>query len=68
MSWGRISHPSEMLKVGEEINVMIIEVDRDRERVSLGLKQTVSNPWDNIEHKYPVNAKVAGKVVNRPLR
>ncbi|WP_309397747.1 30S ribosomal protein S1 [Cerasicoccus maritimus] len=64
MSWGRISHPSEMLKVGEEINVMIIEVDRDRERVSLGLKQTVSNPWDNIEHKYPVNAKVAGKVVN----
>lgn len=64
MSWGRISHPSEMLKVGEEISVMIIEVDRDRERVSLGLKQTVSNPWDNIEHKYPVNAKVAGKVVN----
>jgi len=64
MSWGRISHPSEMLKVGEEISVMIIEVDRDRERVSLGLKQTVSNPWDNIEHKYPVGAKVAGKVVN----
>ncbi|GHC07870.1 30S ribosomal protein S1 [Cerasicoccus arenae] len=64
MSWGRISHPSEMLKVGEEISVMIIEVDRDRERVSLGLKQTVSNPWDNIEHKYPVNAKIAGKVVN----
>lgn len=64
MSWGRISHPSEMVKVGEEINVMIIEVDRDRERVSLGLKQTVANPWDNIEHKYPVGAKISGRVVN----
>lgn len=64
MSWGRISHPSEMLKIGEEINVMIIEVDRDRERVSLGLKQTTSNPWENIEHKYPVGSQVAGRVVN----
>ncbi|MGF1451053.1 MAG: 30S ribosomal protein S1 [Opitutales bacterium] len=64
MSWGRISHPSEMLKVGEEISVMIIEVDKDRERVSLGLKQTIENPWDNIERKYPVGAKVAGRVVN----
>ena len=64
MSWGRISHPSEMLKVGEEVSVMIIEVDRDRERVSLGLKQTTSNPWEGIENRYPVNAKVRGKVVN----
>ncbi len=64
MSWGRISHPSEMLKVGEEISVMIVEVDRDRERVSLGLKQTTKNPWDGIENRYPVNAKVRGKVVN----
>ncbi len=64
MSWGRISHPSEMLKVGEEISIMIIDVDRDRERVSLGLKQTTENPWDGIENRYPVNAKVRGKVVN----
>ncbi len=64
MSWGRISHPSEMLKIGEEINVMIIEVDRDRERVSLGLKQTTQNPWDKIEQKYPVGCKVSGRVVN----
>lgn len=64
MSWGRISHPSEMLKVGEEVRVMIIEVDRDRERVSLGLKQTTDNPWEGIENRYPVNAKVRGKVVN----
>jgi small subunit ribosomal protein S1 len=64
MSWGRISHPSEMLKVGEEVDVMIIEVDRDRERVSLGLKQTTNNPWEGIENRYPVGARVAGKVVN----
>ena len=64
MSWGRISHPSEMLKVGEEIDVMIIEVDSERERVSLGLKQTMQNPWDGIERKYPIGAHVTGKVVN----
>ncbi len=64
MSWGRISHPSEMLKQGEEITVMVVEVDRDRERVSLGLKQTTSNPWDGIENRYPVGAQVKGKVVN----
>ncbi len=64
MSWGRISHPSEMLKTGEEVDVMILDVDRDRERVSLGLKQLNSNPWDNIERKFPVGGKVRGKVVN----
>ncbi len=64
MSWGRITHPSEMLKQGEEIQVMIIEVNREKERVSLGLKQTTNNPWDAIEHKFPVGAKVQGKVVN----
>ncbi|MDD2764893.1 MAG: 30S ribosomal protein S1 [Opitutaceae bacterium] len=64
MSWGRISHPSEMLKQGEEVQVMIIEVNREKERVSLGLKQTTKNPWDDIEHKFPVGAKVRGKVVN----
>ncbi|MCB1103301.1 MAG: 30S ribosomal protein S1 [Cephaloticoccus sp.] len=64
MSWGRISHPSEMLKQGEEIEVMIIEVNREKERVSLGLKQTTKNPWDEIDRKFPVGAKIAGKVVN----
>ncbi|MEX2382937.1 MAG: 30S ribosomal protein S1 [Opitutales bacterium] len=64
MSWGRISHPTEMVKQGEEIDVMIIEVDRQKERVSLGLKQTTKNPWDKIEEKYPVGHKVRGKVVN----
>jgi small subunit ribosomal protein S1 len=64
MSWGRISHPSEMVKQGEEVQVMIIEVNREKERVSLGLKQTTRNPWDEIDRKYPVGAKVRGKVVN----
>jgi small subunit ribosomal protein S1 len=64
MSWGRIQHPSEMVKQGEEIEVMIIEIDRDRERVSLGLKQLVSNPWDKIEEKYPIGSTIVGKVVN----
>jgi small subunit ribosomal protein S1 len=64
MSWGRISHPTEMVKQGEEIDVMIIEVNREKERVSLGLKQTKKNPWDAIDQKFPVNSKVRGKVVN----
>ncbi len=64
MSWGRIGHPSEMVKQGEEIEVMIIDINREKERVSLGLKQTKNNPWDNIDHKFPVGSKVHGKVVN----
>jgi len=64
MSWGRITHPSEMLRQGEEIEVMVIEVNRDKERVSLGLKQTTKNPWDEIEQKFPVGSKIAGRVVN----
>ncbi|MEY2821768.1 MAG: ribosomal protein [Verrucomicrobiota bacterium] len=64
MSWGRIGHPSEVVKVGEEITVMVVEVDRERERVSLGLKQTQPNPWEGIEKRYPTGQKVRGKVVN----
>ncbi|CAI8273528.1 MAG: 30S ribosomal protein S1 [Opitutia bacterium UBA7350] len=64
MSWGRIQHPSEMLKQGEEIEVVVIEIDRERERVSLGLKQLKDNPWERIEEKYPIGATVSGKVVN----
>lgn len=64
MSWGRINHPSEILKVGQEIEVVVIDVDREKERVSLGLKQKTPNPWENIEEKYPIGTKVKGKVVN----
>ncbi len=64
MSWGRIKHPGEVLKVGQEIEVMVLDVDRDRERISLGLKQTTQNPWDTIQERFPVGSRVQGKVVN----
>jgi small subunit ribosomal protein S1 len=64
MSWGRIGHPSEILKVGQDIDVVVLDVNREKERVSLGLKQKLANPWDQIEAKYPIGAKVKGKVVN----
>src|SRR6476660_3300742 len=64
MSWGRIGHPSEILKVGQDIDVVVLDVNREKERVSLGLKQKLANPWDQIENKYPIGAKVQGKVVN----
>jgi small subunit ribosomal protein S1 len=64
MSWGRIGHPSELLKVGQELDVVVLDINREKERVSLGLKQKMANPWDSIEHKYPVGAKVKGRVVN----
>ncbi|MBU6409551.1 MAG: 30S ribosomal protein S1 [Verrucomicrobia bacterium] len=64
MSWGRIGHPSEILKVGQEIDVVVLDINKEKERVSLGLKQKMANPWDNIETKYPVSARVKGKVVS----
>src|SRR5579864_5302483 len=64
MSWGRIGHPSELLKVGQDIDVVVLDVNKEKERVSLGLKQKLANPWDSIETKFPVGAKVKGKVVS----
>jgi len=64
MSWGRIKHPSELVSVGQEIEVNILDVDLEKERVSLGLKQRTANPWENIETKYPVGSRLRGKVVN----
>lgn len=64
MSWARLTHPSEILKVGQELEVQILEINKDRERVSLGLKQMQNNPWDRIEDRFPVGAKVKGKVTN----
>jgi len=64
MSWGRIGHPSELLKVGQDIDVVVLDINREKERVSLGLKQKLANPWDLIETKYPVASKVKGRVVN----
>ncbi|WP_397379542.1 30S ribosomal protein S1 [Prosthecobacter sp.] len=62
MSWGRLNHPSEMLGIGQKIEVQILEVNREKERVSLGLKQLQNNPWENIEARYPVGQRVRGKV------
>ncbi len=64
MSWGRIGHPSEILKVGQDIDVVVLDINREKERVSLGLKQKLTNPWEQIETKYPVGARVKGTVVN----
>jgi small subunit ribosomal protein S1 len=64
MSWGRIGHPSEILKVGQDLDVVVLDINKEKERVSLGLKQKLANPWDNIEAKFTVGQKVKGKVVN----
>jgi small subunit ribosomal protein S1 len=64
MSWGRLGHPSEILKVGQELDVVVLDVNKEKERVSLGLKQKLANPWDSIETKFPVGQKVKGKVVS----
>ncbi len=62
MSWGRINHPSEMLTIGQPITVQILDVDQEKERVSLGLKQLQDNPWENIEERYPVSKQVKGRI------
>jgi small subunit ribosomal protein S1 len=64
ITWGRLNHPSEVLKVGMELDVVILEINKDKERVSLGLKQNQKNPWDKIEERFAVGAKVRGKVTN----
>ena len=64
MSWGRISHPSEMLEIGQKVEAVILEVDHDKERISLGLKQKTKDPWAIVEEKYTPSKKVSGKVVN----
>ncbi|MFH0963393.1 MAG: 30S ribosomal protein S1 [Planctomycetota bacterium] len=64
MSWGRVSHPSEVVKIDEEIEVMIIGIDREREKVALGLKQRLPSPWAGVEERYPVGSRHVGKVVN----
>jgi small subunit ribosomal protein S1 len=62
MSWGRINHPSELLHIGQSVDVVILDVDREKERVSLGLKQMSDNPWEDIERKYPIGQNVRGRV------
>jgi small subunit ribosomal protein S1 len=64
MSWGRVNHPSDVLSVGEKVKIKVLKYDRERERVSLGLKQITPDPWLEVENGYPVGVKVHGKVVS----
>ncbi len=64
MSWGRISHPSEMVSIDQEIEVQILHIDREKEKIALGLKQKSPSPWETVEQKYPVGQQVKGTVVN----
>ncbi|MGM0440655.1 MAG: 30S ribosomal protein S1 [Chlamydiota bacterium] len=64
MTWKRIRHPSEMVHLGQELDVMIIGIDKEKGRVALGLKQKEANPWEQIEEKYPPGTKIQGKIVN----
>jgi len=64
MSYGRVSHPSEMVELGQELEVKVLDIDWDRERISLGLKQLQPYPWENVAEKYPVGVRVQGKVVS----
>jgi len=64
LSWGRVKHPNEMVEVGEEITVKVIDIDLERQRISLGLKQLSPHPWEGIIEKYPVGSNIKGKVVS----
>lgn len=64
MSWARITHPSDVLALGQKVKVKVLQFDRENQRVSLGLKQTQSDPWENITEKYPVGTRVKGKVTS----
>jgi len=64
MSWGRVGHPSEMHKAGDEIEVKVLSFDKERERVSLGIKQLVPDPWSQVEKEYPIGARITGRVVS----
>ena len=64
ISWGRVGHPSELYQMGDEITVKVLSFDRERERVSLGIKQLTEDPWSNADEKYPIGQKIAGKIVS----
>jgi len=64
MTWGRLGHPSELVKVGQQLEVQVLDINKEKERVSLGLKQTQKNPWDQIEERFPAGQKVKGRITN----
>jgi small subunit ribosomal protein S1 len=64
MSWGRVSHPSEVVNIDQEIEVVVLKVDRERERIALGLKQLTPSPWKKVDERYPLGTRVLGEVTN----
>jgi small subunit ribosomal protein S1 len=64
MSWARLTHPSEAVKPGDRLTVVVLEINKDKERISLGLKQLQSNPWEKIDERFPIGQKVRGKITN----
>ncbi|MFZ1976347.1 MAG: 30S ribosomal protein S1 [Bacteroidota bacterium] len=64
LSWGRVNHPSEIVKLDQTVNVVVLDFDMEKKRISLGMKQLQPHPWENIEQRYPVNTKITGKVVS----
>lgn len=64
MTWGRLGHPGELLKVGQKLAVVVLDINKEKERVSLGLKQTQKNPWDKIEERFPSGTHIKGKITN----
>ena len=64
MSWGRINHPSEVVSIDQELEVQILHIDHEKEKIALGLKQLMPSPWENVEEKYSIGARIKGKVVN----
>src|SRR5256885_4168 len=64
MTWGRLGHPNELLKVGQQLQVIVLDINKEKERVSLGLKQTQKNPWDQIEERFPAGQRIKGKITN----
>src|SRR5207253_1706774 len=64
MTWGRLGHPNELLKVGQQLEVVVLDINKEKERVSLGLKQTQKNPWDQIEERFPAGQRIRGRITN----
>src|SRR5690606_5542439 len=64
MSWGRVNHPRDIVRIGDEVEVKILNIDFDKEKIALGLKQREPSPWAEIENRYPINSRVNGEVVN----
>src|SRR5438045_4910808 len=64
MTWGRLGHPSELVKVGQQLEVVVLDINKEKERVTVGLKQTQKNPWDQIEERFPAGQRIKGKITN----